>query len=149
MFIKNYSDTDLTINYKGGTKTLEAKDVTYVDDKWISFPLVFAMFGYHVGLVEGETPIEEFLFDNQLLAENNKVYQVIKVGPGTPRVQVKDGKATLYFADLEPEDIEKDMFPSPQYTDIEGLMLLNEVTRYIAVKCDEGAKVIFTNVKVG
>ena len=33
MFIKNYSDTDFVIKYRGGEKTLAHNDVTYIDDK--------------------------------------------------------------------------------------------------------------------
>ena len=62
MFIKNYADTDFVIKYKGGVKTLFAQDVTYIDDNWVTFPVLYAMFGDYIGLVEGETPIEEFLF---------------------------------------------------------------------------------------
>lgn len=82
MFIKNYADTDFVIKYKGGVKTLFAQDVTYIDDNWVTFPVLYAMFGDYIGLVEGETPIEEFLFDNQVIVEPERVYEVIKVGPG-------------------------------------------------------------------
>jgi len=147
MFIKNYSDTDFVIKYRGGEKTLGAHDVTYIDDKWITFQMIYAMFGAYVGLVEGDTPIEEFLFDNQIMVESDKVYNVIGKGPGAPRVFVKGGKATLYFADLQPESL-KDMYPSQAFTDVEGVVLLNLLTNYIAVKADKNAKVIFTNIKV-
>ena len=147
MFIKNYSDTDLVIKYKGGVKTLKSKDVTYIDDSWITFAMVYAMFGNYVGLVEGTTPIEDFLFDNQTLVEADRVYKVVKTGPGTPRVMIQGGTATLYFADLAPENI-KDMYPSQAYTDAEGMILLSALTNYIAFKTTNKAKVVFTNFKV-
>ena len=108
MFIKNYANTDFVIKYKGGVKTLFAQDVTYIDDNWVTFPVLYAMFGDYIGLVEGETPIEEFLFDNQVIVEPEKIYEVIKVGPGAPRIFIKGGKATLYFADgMKPINIDE------------------------------------------
>ena len=147
MFIKNYSDTDFVIKYRGGEKTLAHNDVTYIDDKWITFAMIHAMFGHWVGLVEGDTPIEEFLFDNQLLAVPEQIYNVIKVGPGAPRIFVKGGKATLYFADITPQSLD-DMYPAQEYTDIEGLIVPTVLTNYIAIKADKNAKVVFTNIKV-
>jgi len=147
MFIKNYSDADLVIKYNGGVKTLYANDVTYIDDNWITFAMVYSMFGNYVGLVEGTTPIEDFLFDNQTLAEANKVYKVVKTGPGAPRVMIQGGKATLYFADLVPDDVD-DMYPSQTYTNVDGIILLNTLTNYIAYKTSNNAKVVFTNFKV-
>lgn len=148
MFIKNYTDTNFTIKYKGGEKTLEAHDVTYIDDNWISYPTIYAMFGDYIGLVDDGIPIEEFLFDNQILAESERIYTVQGKGPGAPRIFVKGGKATFYFADgTQPQHLE-DMITSPIFTDVEGIVMLNAITNYIAVKIDEGAKVIFTNFKL-
>jgi hypothetical protein len=149
MLIKNYSDTNFVIKYKGCEKTLEAKDVTYIDEHWITYPLVYAMFGDYVGLVEGETPIEEFLFDNQTIVEPEKVYEIVSRGPGQPRIVIKGGKATLYFADgMKPESI-NEMVTSETFTDITGLIMPTVLTTYIAIKADENAKVIFTNIKLG
>ena len=69
MFIKNYSDTDLVIKYKGNEKTLESNDVTYISDKWITLAMVKAMFGNYVEEVSETTPIEEFLFDEAYLLD--------------------------------------------------------------------------------
>lgn len=149
MLIKNYSDTNFVIKYRGCEKTLEAKDVTYIDEHWITYPLVYAMFGDYVGLVEGETPIEEFLFDNQTIVEPEKVYEIVSKGPGQPRIVIKGGKATLYFADgMKPEGIDE-MVTSDTFTDITGLIMPTVLTTYIAIKADENAKVIFTNIKLG
>lgn len=147
MFIKNYADRDFVIKYKGEQKTLEAHDVTYIDDSWINYPMIYAMFGHYIGLVEGETPIEDFLFDNQTLATAGQVYKVTGKGPGNPRVFIKGGKATFYFADTQPTSID-DMYPSQTFTDIEGVLMLDVLTNYIAFKADEGTKVIFTNLAV-
>ena len=147
MFIKNYADTDFVIKYKGGVKTLFAQDVTYIDDNWVTFP-VYAMFGDYIGLVEGETPIEEFLFDNQVIVEPERVYEVIKVGPGAPRIFIKGGKATIYFADgVKPADIDE-MITSDNFTDLTGLIMPTAITNYLAIKADKGTKVIFTNFKL-
>ena len=148
MFIKNYADTDFVIKYKGGVKTLSAQDVTYIDDNWVTFPVLYAMFGDYIGLVEGETPIEEFLFDNQVIVEPERVYEVIKVGPGAPRIFIKGGKATIYFADgVKPADIDE-MITSDNFTDLTGLIMLTAITNYLAIKADKGTKVIFTNFKL-
>lgn len=148
MFIKNYADTDFVIKYKGGVKTLFAQDVTYIDDNWVTFPVLYAMFGDYIGLVEGETPIEEFLFDNQVIVEPERVYEVIKVGPGAPRIFVKGGKATIYFADgVKPADIDE-MITSDNFTDLTGLIMPTAITNYMAIKADKGTKVIFTNFKL-
>ena len=148
MFIKNYADTDFVIKYKGGVKTLFAQDVTYIDDNWVTFPVLYAMFGDYIGLVEGETPIEEFLFDNQVIVEPERVYEVIKVGPGAPRIFIKGGKATIYFADgVKPADIDE-MITSDNFTDLTGLIMPTAVTNYLAIKADKGTKVIFTNFKL-
>ena len=147
MFIKNYSDSDFVIKYKGGEKTLEARDVTYVDDSWISYPMIKAMFGDYVGLVEGDTPIEEFLFDNQILAIPSKIYHIAGKGPGDARIFIKGGVASFYFADLKPETI-NDMYLSQAFTEVTGLITLNTLTNYIAVQCDDDVKVVFTNIKV-
>lgn len=148
MFIKNYADTDFVIKYKGGVKTLFAQDVTYIDDNWVTFPVLYAMFGDYIGLVEGETPIEEFLFDNQVIVEPERVYEVIKVGPGAPRIFIKGGKATIYFADgVKPADIDE-MITSDNFTDLTGLIMPTAITNYLAVKADKGTKVIFTNFKL-
>ena len=148
MFIKNYADTDFVIKYKGGVKTLFAQDVTYIDDNWVTFPVLYAMFGDYIGLVEGETPIEEFLFDNQVIAEPERVYEVIKVGPGAPRIFIKGGKATIYFADgVKPADIDE-MITSDNFTDLTGLIMPTAITNYMAIKADKGTKVIFTNFKL-
>ena len=148
MFIKNYADTDFVIKYKGGVKTLFAQDVTYIDDNWVTFPVLYAMFGDYIGLVEGETPIEEFLFDNQVIVEPERVYEVIKVGPGAPRIFIKGGKATLYFADgMKPVNIDE-MITSDNFTDLTGLIMPTAITNYLAIKADKGTKVIFTNFKL-
>lgn len=148
MFIKNYADTDFVIKYKGGVKTLIAQDVTYIDDNWVTFPVLYAMFGDYIGLVEGETPIEEFLFDNQVIVEPERVYEVIKVGPGAPRIFIKGGKATIYFADgVKPADIDE-MITSDNFTDLTGLIMPTAITNYLAIKADKGTKVIFTNFKL-
>ena len=148
MFIKNYADTDFVIKYKGGVKTLYAQDVTYIDDNWVTFPVLYAMFGDYIGLVEGETPIEEFLFDNQVIVEPERVYEVIKVGPGAPRIFIKGGKATIYFADgVKPADIDE-MITSDNFTDLTGLIMPTAITNYLAIKADKGTKVIFTNFKL-
>ena len=148
MFIKNYADTDFVIKYKGGVKTLYAQDVTYIDDNWVTFPVLYAMFGDYIGLVEGETPIEEFLFDNQVIVEPERVYEVIKVGPGAPRIFIKGGKATIYFADgVKPADI-NEMITSDNFTDLTGLIMPTAITNYLAIKADKGTKVIFTNFKL-
>ena len=148
MFIKNYADTDFVIKYKGGVKTLHAQDVTYIDDNWVTFPVLYAMFGDYIGLVEGETPIEEFLFDNQVIVEPERVYEVIKVGPGAPRIFIKGGKATIYFADgVKPADIDE-MITSDNFTDLTGLIMPTAITNYLAIKADKGTKVIFTNFKL-
>lgn len=148
MFIKNYADTDFVIKYKGGVKTLFAQDVTYIDDNWVTFPVLYAMFGDYIGLVEGETPIEEFLFDNQVIVEPERVYEVIKVGPGAPRIFIKGGKATIYFADgIKPADIDE-MITSDNFTDLTGLIMPTAITNYLAIKADKGTKVIFTNFKL-
>lgn len=148
MFIKNYADTDFVIKYKGGIKTLFAKDVTYIDDNWVTFPVLYAMFGDYIGLVQGETPIEEFLFDNQIIVEPERVYEVIKVGPGAPRIFIKGGNATIYFADgMKPANLEE-MITSETFTDITGLILPTAITNYMAIKADKGTKVIFTNFKL-
>lgn len=148
MFIKNYADTDFVIKYKGGVKTLFAQDVTYIDDNWVAFPVLYAMFGDYIGLVEGETPIEEFLFDNQVIVEPERVYEVIKVGPGAPRIFIKGGKATIYFADgVKPSNI-GEMITSDNFTDLTGLIMPTAITNYLAIKADKGTKVIFTNFKL-
>ena len=148
MFIKNYADTDFVIKYKGGVKTLFAQDVTYIDDNWVTFPVLYAMFGDYIGLVEGETPIEEFLFDNQVIVDPERVYEVIKVGPGAPRIFIKGGKATIYFADgVKPADIDE-MITSDNFTDLTGLIMPTAITNYLAIKADKGTKVIFTNFKL-
>ena len=148
MFIKNYADTDFVIKYKGGVKTLFAQDVTYIDDNWVTFPVLYAMFGDYIGLVEGETPIEEFLFDNQVIVEPERVYEVIKVGPGAPRIFIKGGKATIYFADgVKPADIDE-MITSDNFTNLTGLVMPTAITNYLAIKADKGTKVIFTNFKL-
>lgn len=148
MFIKNYADTDFVIRYKGGVKTLYAQDVTYIDDNWVTFPVLYAMFGDYIGLVEGEIPIEEFLFDNQVIIEPERIYEVIKVGPGAPRIFIKGGKATLYFADgIKPASIDE-MITSDNFTDLTGLIMPTAITNYIAIKVDQGTKVIFTNFKL-
>ena len=148
MFIKNYADTDFVIKYKGGVKTLIAQDVTYIDDNWVTFPVLYAIFGDYIGLVEGETPIEEFLFDNQVIVEPERVYEVIKVGPGAPRIFIKGGKATIYFADgVKPADIDE-MITSDNFTDLTGLIMPTAITNYLAIKADKGTKVIFTNFKL-
>lgn len=148
MFIKNYADTDFVIKYKGGVKTLFAQDVTYIDDNWVTFPVLYAMFGDYIGLVEGETPIEEFLFDNQVIVKPERVYEVIKVGPGAPRIFIKGGKATIYFADgVKPADIDE-MITSDNFTDLTGLIMPTAITNYMAIKADKGTKVIFTNFKL-
>ena len=148
MFIKNYADKDFVIKYKGGVKTLFAQDVTYIDDNWVTFPVLYAMFGDYIGLVEGETPIEEFLFDNQVIVEPERVYEVIKVGPGAPRIFIKGGKATIYFADgVKPADIDE-MITSDNFTDLTGLIMPTAITNYLAIKADKGTKVIFTNFKL-
>lgn len=148
MFIKNYADTDFVIKYKGGVKTLFAQDVTYIDDNWVTFPVLYAMFGDYIGLVEGETPIEEFLFDNQVIVEPERVYEIIKVGPGAPRIFIKGGKATIYFADgIKPANIDE-MITSDNFTDLTGLIMPTAITNYLAIKADKGTKVIFTNFKL-
>ena len=148
MFIKNYANTDFVIKYKGGVKTLFAQDVTYIDDNWVTFPVLYAMFGDYIGLVEGETPIEEFLFDNQVIVDPERVYEVIKVGPGAPRIFIKGGKATIYFADgIKPADIDE-MITSDNFTDLTGLIMPTAITNYLAIKADKGTKVIFTNFKL-
>ena len=147
MFIKNYSDSDFVIKYNGQEKTLAKKDVTYIDDDWISFPMVQAMFGFHVGEVTGTTPIDDFLFDNQVKPELNTMYKVVKQGPGKPRIFAKDATITLSFSDLKPASM-SDMYASSVYTNVDGMIMLDAVPKYIAVTSSGTPSVIFTNIAI-
>lgn len=148
MFIKNYSSSNFVIKYKGEQFTLPAQDVSYVDENWISWSMLHSLYGDYVGLVDSDKPIEDFLFDNQTIIELDKVYSVVGVGPGAPRIFIKEGTATLYFAEgSKPESID-DMIPSTTYADVQGLVMLSSLTGYIGVKAEKGTKVIFTNIKV-
>ena len=149
MFIKNYADTDLTINYKGNSYTLEANQVSYVDENWISLAMVKAMFGNYVEAVTATVPLEEFLFDNQIEIELNKVYLTRAKGPGTPRVFIKDGTVNIYFSDGKEVPASKsDMSLFTDYSGVEGLLAMSVFPKWTLIEAASGSPtVIFTNIE--
>ena len=149
MFIKNYSDSDLVINYRGYTKTLVANDVTCVDESWISLAMVKAMFGNYVEQVNPQTPIEDYLFDNQTEIELNKVYFVRALGPGSPRIYIDDGTVNIYFADGKDLPASKsDMSLFDDYTGVDGLIAMDVMPKWMLVEQASGTStVVLTNIE--
>lgn len=149
MFIKNYADTDLVINYRGNSLTLESKDVTYVDDAWISLAMVKAMFGNYVSEVDQDTPIEEFLFDNQKIIDLDTVYLTRIIGPSDARIFIKGGKVSIYFSDGK--DIPtsaSDMSLFTDFTNVDGLLTLKALPKWTLVKSTSGTPVVtFTDIE--
>jgi len=151
MFIKNYSDTDLVINYRNNSYTLESKAVTYVDDSWISLAMLKAMFGDYIEEVDHDTPIEEFLFDNQIEIELDTIYLIRAKGPGSPRLFIKGGAVDIYFSDgkVVPQS-ESDMSLFNDFTNKEGLMAMDIIPKWTLIKAHtQGSTptVIFTNIE--
>lgn len=151
MFIKNYSDTDLVIRYKGNEYTLVSKEVSYVDDRWISLALIKAMFGDYVEQINPTIPIEEFLFDNQIEVDLDTVYLTRAVGPGTSRIFVKDAKVDVYFSDGKDIPASKsDMSLFTNYTNVDGLLVMEVMpkwTLFSAHTSGSTPQVILTNIE--
>lgn len=150
MFIKNYSDTDLVIKYKGNEYTLTANDVSYVDESWISLALIKAMFGDYVEELNPDIPIEEFLFDNQVEVSLDTVYLTRAVGPGTSRVFIKDAKADIYFSDGKDIPTSKsDMSLFTDYTNVDGLLVMEVMPKWTLFTAHSSGnpQVILTNIE--
>lgn len=149
MFIKNYSDSDLVINYRGYAKTLVANDVTCVDDSWISLAMIKAMFGNYVEEVNPTTPIEDYLFDNQKEIELDKVYFIRPLGPGAPRIYIDEGTVNIYFADGKDLPTSKsDMSLFTAYTGVEGLIAMDVIPKWMLVEQDSGTStIVLTNIE--
>ena len=149
MFIKNYSNDNLVINYKGYAKTLEANSVTCIDESWITLAMIKAMFGNYVEEVNPQTPIEDYLYDNQMEIDLNKVYFIRPVGPGSPRIYIDTGKVNIYFADGKDLPTSKsDMSLFSAYTNVEGLIAMDVIPKWMLIEQASGSStVVLTNIE--
>ena len=147
MYIENYSNSDLVINYKERVKTLKAKKITLVDEIWISFETIRNMFGGHVGLTN--TPSEEdvFLFDNQILVQENQIYKVEAI-EGIVSMYVRNGNATLYFDNDNTPSKLSELVPVNDFVRVSGSATIPRMKDYFAVITDNNAQIIFNNIKV-
>lgn len=147
MYIENYSDSDLVINYKERVKTLKAKKITLVDEIWISFETIRNMFGEHVGLTT--TPSEEdiFLFDNQILVKDNQIYKIEAI-EGIVSMYVRNGNATLYFDNDNTPSKLSELVPVNDFVRVSGSVTIPRMKDYFAVITDNNAQIIFNNIKV-
>lgn len=147
MYIENYSNSDLVINYKERVKTLKAKKITLVDEVWISFETIRNMFGGHVGLTN--TPSEEdvFLFDNQILVQDNQIYKVEAI-EGIVSMYVRNGNATLYFDNDNTPSKLSELVPVNDFVRVSGSATIPRMKDYFAVITDNNAQIIFNNIKV-
>ena len=147
MYIENYSNSDLVINYKERVKTLKAKKITLVDEIWISFDTIRNMFGGHVGLTN--TPSEEdvFLFDNQILVQDNQIYKVEAI-EGIVSMYVRNGNATLYFDNDNIPSKLSELVPVNDFVRVSGSATIPRMKDYFAVITDNNAQIIFNNIKV-
>ena len=149
MFIKNYSNDDLVINYRGYSKTLQANGVTCIDGDWITLAMIKAMFGDYVEQVNPQTPIEDYLFDNQTELEANKVYFVRALGPGAPRIFISDGNVKIYFADgKEMPTSKSDMSLFTDYNNVTGLIAMEVMPKWMLYEVASGSpSVVVTNIE--
>lgn len=147
MYIENYSNSDLVINYKERVKTLKAKKITLVDEIWISFETIRNMFGGHVGLTN--TPSEEdiFLFDNQILVKDNQIYKIEAI-EGVVSMYVRNGNATLYFDNDNTPSKLSELVPVNDFVRVSGSATIPRMNDYFAVITDNNAQIIFNNIKV-
>lgn len=151
MFIKNYSNESLVINYHSSSRTLEANTVTYVDDNWISVAMIKAMFGDYVEEVNYNIPLEQFLFDDKVEIQLDNIYLVDIVGPSNPRIFVEDARVDIYFYDGEDTPNVEDMILFTNYTNVEGLIKMEEIPRWILIKAHDSwskPKILMSNVEV-
>lgn len=147
MFVINHADTDFVINYGGQEKTLPSEQIVFIDDAWISFDTIHAMFGHYVALVESSGQSEEMLFDNQVIVRNNTIYKLEEI-IGQPTMFINNGVASLYYAEgLVPTKL-SELTPIREHAQKTGYRTLTDVADYLAIVADDNVKVTFTGLKL-
>ena len=147
MFVINHADTDFVINYGGQEKTLPSEQIVFIDDAWISFDIIHAMFGHYVALVESSGQSEEMLFDNQVIVRNNTIYKLEEI-IGQPTMFINNGVASLYYAEgLVPTKL-SELTPIREHAQKTGYRTLTDVADYLAIVADDNVKVTFTGLKL-
>lgn len=147
MFVINHSDTNFVINYAGQEKTLPSEEIVYVDEAWINWNTLHAMFGHYVAKVDSNEVPEEMLYDNQIVVKNNTIYRVEEID-GIPSMFVSNGIASLYFAEgIVPEKL-SELTPIRRFAQCTGYQTMLDMADYLAVVAEENVKITFTGLKL-
>ena len=147
MFVINHSDTDFVVNYSGQEKTLPSEQIVFIDDAWISWDMLYSMFGNYIAKVESKDIPEEMLYDNQVIIKNNTIYRVEDV-QGTPTMFVSNGTASLYFAEGDIPEKLSELTPIREHAQCTGYRTLLDIADYLSVVANNNVKVTFTGLKL-
>lgn len=147
MFVINHSNTDFVINYSGQEKTLPSEKVVFIDDAWISWDVLYSMFGNYIAKVESNEIPEEMLYDNQVIIKNNTIYRVEDI-QGTPTMFVSNGTASLYFAEGDIPEKLSELTPIREHAQCTGYRTLTDMADYLSVVANNSVKVTFTGLKL-
>lgn len=147
MFVINHSDTDFVVNYSGQEKTLPSEQIVFIDDAWISWDMLYSMFGNYIAKVESKDIPEEMLYDNQVIIKNNTIYRVEDV-QGTPTMFVSNGTASLYFAEGDIPEKLSELTPIREHAQCTGYRTLSDIADYLSVVASNNVKVTFTGLKL-
>ena len=147
MFVINHSDTDFVVNYSGQEKTLPSEQIVFIDDAWISWDMLYSMFGNYIAKVESKDIPEEMLYDNQVIIKNNTIYRVEDI-QGTPTMFVSNGTASLYFAEGDIPEKLSELTPIREHAQCTGYRTLSDIADYLSVVANSNVKVTFTGLKL-
>ena len=147
MFIRNYTNSDLSLNVNTNHITLIANDVTTVPDGLITLAELQKMFGLASIGVEESGPSTSIM-NNQQELETGKLYLTCaNLGSNVRLFIGVDGKVDVYGSDSKTIPTTFDEMSCPECNEaVTGINALEIIPRYIAFKANEGTpEIIVTN----
>ena len=147
MWVKNFTDKDLTLEINGSYLNLVANEVTLVPDGLVTFEKLEQMFGKGK-LGEVETGSTDSLMLNQVLAETGKLYSTERSPIGVIGRLWSDSSIDVYGSDSNEVPSSLSDMACPDGNDgVQGLRIFGTVPRYIAFS-GSNDHIVLTNLIV-
>lgn len=131
MYIKNLSDEDFTLNINEASILLPANEVSYLDEKQISFEKLKSIYGKYIVELPNATGVEDKYVDlKQTELEAESVYAVLGHMKGQAQVSCMSGTTNIYVSDNTEEPASKtDM--KELITSLSGIQKIDILPKYI------------------
>jgi len=147
MWVKNFTDKDLTLEINGSYLNLVADEVTLVPDGLVTFEKLEQIFGKGK-LGEVESGSNDSLMLNQVLAETGKLYSTERAPIGVIGRLWSPSSIDVYGSDSSEQPQSSNEMSCPDGNDgVQGLRIFGTVPRYLFFSGSED-KIVLTNIIV-